>query len=84
MKNREIADALQISTTAVEKHIAKALARFSAHFKDKYPLVSIRDISLAVFPNERSPVSFVLGNFFQEGGWVKFIWVVTSYRKQKL
>ena len=32
MKNREIADALQISTTAVEKHIAKALARFSAHF----------------------------------------------------
>ena len=25
-----------------------------------------------------------LGYFFQEGGWVKFIWVVTSYRKQKL
>lgn len=38
MKNREIADALHISTTAVEKHIAKALARFSTHFKDKYPL----------------------------------------------
>ena len=40
--------------------------------------------SFGCFPNERSPVSFVLGNFFQEGGWVKFIWVVTSYRKQKL
>lgn len=38
MKNREIAEALDISTTAVEKHIAKALARFSEHFKDKYPL----------------------------------------------
>ena len=38
MKNREIADALHISTTAVEKHIAKALARFSTHFKDNYPL----------------------------------------------
>ena len=44
MKNREIADALQISTTAVEKHIAKALARFSAHFKDKYPL----DVYIAI------------------------------------
>lgn len=37
-KNREIADALNISTTAVEKHIAKALMTFSKHFKDKYPL----------------------------------------------
>ena len=44
MKNREIADALQISTTAVEKHIAKALTRFSAHFKDKYPL----DVYIAI------------------------------------
>ena len=44
MKNREIADALQISTTAVEKHIAKALARFSTHFKDKYPL----DVYIAI------------------------------------
>ena len=44
MKNREIADALQISTTAVEKHIAKALARFSVHFKEKYPL----DIYIAI------------------------------------
>ena len=43
-KNREIADALQISTTAVEKHIAKALARFSAHLKDKYPL----DVYIAI------------------------------------
>lgn len=73
MKNREIADALQISTTAVEKHIAKALARFSAHFKDKYPLDVYIAILACCFPNERSPVSFVLGNFFQEGGWVKFI-----------
>lgn len=38
MKNREIADALHISTTAVEKHIAKALARFSEHFKKQYPV----------------------------------------------
>lgn len=44
MKNREIADALQISTTSVEKHIAKALARFSIHFKDKYPL----DVYIAI------------------------------------
>ena len=29
---------LQISTTAVEKHIAKALKSFSKHFKDKYPV----------------------------------------------
>ena len=38
LKNREIADMLEISTTAVEKHIAKALQRFSRHFKDKYPV----------------------------------------------
>ena len=38
LKNREIADNLQISTTAVEKHIAKALKSFSKHFKDKYPV----------------------------------------------
>lgn len=44
MKNQEIADALQISTTAVEKHIARALARFSAHFKGKYPL----DVYIAI------------------------------------
>lgn len=37
-KNREIAEALHISTTAVEKHIAKALTTFSNHFKNKYPL----------------------------------------------
>lgn len=37
-KNREIAEALHISTTAVEKHIAKALIAFSNHFKNKYPL----------------------------------------------
>lgn len=38
LKNREIADQLKISTTAVEKHIAKALTVFSKHFKDKYPV----------------------------------------------
>ena len=38
MKNREIAEKLQISTTAVEKHISKALKSFSLHFKDKYPM----------------------------------------------
>lgn len=38
LKNREIAEKLQISTTAVEKHIAKALKCFSKHFKDKYPV----------------------------------------------
>ena len=38
LKNREIADKLQISTTAVEKHISKALKNFSRHFKDKYPV----------------------------------------------
>lgn len=37
LKNREIADMLQISTTAVEKHISKALKVFSTHFKEKYP-----------------------------------------------
>ena len=38
LKNREIADKLHISTTAVEKHIAKALALFERHFSDKYPV----------------------------------------------
>ena len=38
LKNREIAEKLQISTTAVEKHISKALKCFSRHFKDKYPV----------------------------------------------
>lgn len=38
LKNKEIADKLRISTTAVEKHIAKALAHFAQHFKDKYPV----------------------------------------------
>lgn len=44
MKNREIAETLHISSTAVEKHIAKALASFSVHFKEKYPL----DVYIAV------------------------------------
>lgn len=38
LKNREIAEKLQVSTTAVEKHISKALAAFSRHFKNKYTL----------------------------------------------
>lgn len=38
MKNKEIADMLKISTTAVEKHIAKALRSFSDYFKEKYPI----------------------------------------------
>lgn len=37
LKNREIAEKLQISTTAVEKHISKALKSFSIHFKEKCP-----------------------------------------------
>lgn len=37
-KNREIADQLHISTTAVEKHISKALFCFSKHFKEQYPV----------------------------------------------
>lgn len=37
LKNREIAEKLQISTTAVEKHISKALKVFSGYFKEHYP-----------------------------------------------
>ena len=38
LKNREIADKLQISTKAVEKHISKALGMFAKHFKNKYSM----------------------------------------------
>jgi len=38
LKNHEIAETLQISTTAVEKHLAKAVKSFEQHFKNKYPL----------------------------------------------
>ena len=38
LKNREIAEQLRISTTAVEKQIAKALDIFARHFKEKYPM----------------------------------------------
>lgn len=38
MKNREIAEKLQVSTTSVEKQISKALLSFSKYFKDKYPV----------------------------------------------
>ena len=33
-----IAEQLRISTTAVEKQIAKALDIFARHFKEKYPM----------------------------------------------
>jgi RNA polymerase sigma-70 factor (family 1) len=38
LKNREIAEKLNISTTAVEKQISKALHCFSDYFEKKYPL----------------------------------------------
>ncbi|MEA4905063.1 MAG: RNA polymerase sigma-70 factor [Petrimonas sp.] len=38
LKNREIAERLKISTTAVEKHINKALTIFSFHLKERYPI----------------------------------------------
>ena len=44
LKNREIAEKLQISTTAVEKHISKAITIIIEYFKAKYPdkiLVSV-------------------------------------------
>ncbi len=44
MKNKEISEALHISSTAVEKHIARALSYFSKYFKDKYPL----DVYIAI------------------------------------
>ena len=36
LKNREIAEKLNISTTAVEKHISRAMHKFSERFKDEY------------------------------------------------
>lgn len=44
LKNREIAEQLQISTTAVEKHLSKALKAFTEHFQKNYPT----DIYVAV------------------------------------
>lgn len=38
LKNREIAEKLKISTTAVEKHISKAMTTFKKHFQDNYPI----------------------------------------------
>lgn len=38
LKNREIAEQLKISSTAVEKHISKALHAFNKYFKETYPL----------------------------------------------
>jgi len=37
LKNREISERLGISTTAVEKNIARAIKYFSDHFKAMYP-----------------------------------------------
>ncbi|MDD4032058.1 MAG: RNA polymerase sigma-70 factor [Bacteroidales bacterium] len=46
LKNREIAEKLHISVTAVEKHIRKALTDFSQFFERKYPFgVSILVLS---------------------------------------
>ena len=44
LKNREIADKIGTSVTNVEKHITKALATFSRHFKDHYPV----DVYIAI------------------------------------
>lgn len=44
LKNREIADQLHISTTAVEKHLSRAIKAFDQHFRKNYPV----DIYLAV------------------------------------
>lgn len=38
LKNREIAEQLHISTTAVEKHLSKALKTFALHFRESYPV----------------------------------------------
>ena len=37
LKNREIAQKFQISTTAVEKHIRRALSVFTFHLRKEYP-----------------------------------------------
>jgi RNA polymerase sigma-70 factor (ECF subfamily) len=38
LKNKEIAEKLNISVKTVENHISKALSDFYLHFKNKYPL----------------------------------------------
>lgn len=49
LKNREIAERLAISTTAVEKHIKRALEAFEHHFKEKYPVDIYRFAILLYF-----------------------------------
>ncbi len=49
LKNREIAERLAISTTAVEKHIKRALEAFEQHFKEKYPIDVYRFVILLYF-----------------------------------
>lgn len=38
LKNKEIAEKINTSVTNVEKHITRALAAFSRHFKERYPV----------------------------------------------
>ena len=52
LKNREIAEQLKISTTAVEKQLAKAVGCFSRHFKDKYPVDAYIMVLAWVISNE--------------------------------
>ena len=44
MKNKEIAEKINTSVTNVEKHITRALAAFSRHFKEHYPV----DVYIAI------------------------------------
>lgn len=45
LKNREIAEKLKISTTAVEKHIRNAISSLTFHLKEKYPV----DVTYLIF-----------------------------------
>ncbi|MGV4529358.1 RNA polymerase sigma-70 factor [Ornithobacterium rhinotracheale] len=47
LKNREISERLGISTTAVEKHMSRALMVFKIHFKEKYP-TEIYELAIAL------------------------------------
>lgn len=47
LKNREISERLGISTTAVEKHMSRALMVFKIHFREKYP-TEIYELAIAL------------------------------------
>ncbi|MGQ1944401.1 RNA polymerase sigma factor [Ornithobacterium rhinotracheale] len=47
LKNREISERLGISTTAVEKHMSRALMVFKIHFKEKYP-IEIYELAIVI------------------------------------